>query len=81
MSKLYWGRAMAQTDVGGLWVRAKVRPKCYWFIRRLRLFLRIVWRRYETERIDWRTAWQISKVAVGLVGPVEIRGGREARRE
>ena len=76
MRMLYWGEAMAQTDVGGLWVVAKIRPRWYWLLRRVRLFLRIVWRRYENARLDWRTSWSVSAVAGGLSGPVLVRAGR-----
>lgn len=71
MSTLYWGTALAQTDLLGLWVKAKVRPWPYWFIRRLGLFSVLLWRRYETSRIGWRLAWELSKVAVGL-GPCAV---------
>ena len=72
MRMLYWGECMAQTDIGGLWVAAKVRPTWWWTCRRVQLFLSIVWRRMETTRLDWRTAWDVSEVAVGLVGPVPV---------
>ena len=45
----------------------KVRPRWYWWMCGLSLFLRILWRPYdahpETGRalyLDWRTAWEIS---------------------
>jgi len=66
--KLYWGTALAQTDFLGLWATAKIRPWPCWFYCRVRLFCAIVWRPYETSRIPWRLAWEVSKVAVGL-GP------------
>ena len=77
MSKLYWGRTMAQTDIGGLWCYAKVRPRAYWLLRRIRLFALIVWRRYDPgcDRLDWRTAWDVAACAEGL-GPCEVHRGR-----
>lgn len=72
MSKLYWGRALAQESFTGGWCHARVRPAWYWWLRRLRLFVLIVWRRYEISRLDARTAWDISRCAVGLVGPVSV---------
>ena len=70
----YWTSVFAETDIpnaiegGYCYVWAKVRPRWYWFYRRLRLFLGIVWRRYGPgyTRMDWRTAWDVSSVAKGL---------------
>jgi len=78
MKKLYWGSVMAQPDFcSGLWVRAKVRPWWYWLAARAWLFSYIVWRRQETARMDWRTAWDVSHVvfAGGFVGPIEVHEG------
>jgi hypothetical protein len=55
-----------------LYVDAKIRPAWYWTWRRVRLFLIIVWRRYEASRIDWRTAWAVSRVAKGLTRNAEL---------
>lgn len=44
-----------------LYVLCKVRPRWYWHMRRLSLFLGIVWRHYEDSRIDWATAWDIAR--------------------
>jgi len=58
---IYWGWVWCQTDIGGLWVWAKVRPGWYWAICRTWLFVRIVWRPvWGDGRLDWRTAWQVS---------------------
>ena len=68
----YWGCAFVETDIpntyegGYCWTWAKIRPRWYWWIRRMQMFLEIVWRPFETSRIDWRTAWDVSKVARGL---------------
>lgn len=81
-----WGSVLAPTDIGNplrpgeaLYVRARVRPAWYWLWRRMGLFVRIVWRYpgppEHCRRIDWRSAWAASKVAVGLIWP------RGARRE
>ena len=79
MSRRYWGHAMAQTDVGGLWAVAKIRPRWYWWLKRLWLFSRIVWRMPDSDprctRIDWRTAWEVARVAEGL-GPCEVHRGQ-----
>jgi len=60
---IHWGCVFCQTDVGGLWTWAKVRPTWFWALLRLWLFVRIVWRRVDSRcpgRLDWRTAWQVS---------------------
>jgi hypothetical protein len=70
---IYWGTVFVETDIGWTW--AKVRPWPYWLWRRLHLFVGIVWRLPDsaaTSRIDWRTAWDISKCAVGL-GACQVR--------
>jgi hypothetical protein len=69
-----WGTIFAETDLGG-WVYAKVRPLWYWQLRRAWLFVRIVWRRWDTARLDWRTAWQIAFeiIGTGLVGPLQVQ--------
>ena len=72
MRMLYWGECMAQTDIGGLWVAAKVRPLWYWTLCRLRLFWALASPWSDTPPLDWRTAWDVSEVAVGLVGPVPV---------
>lgn len=68
-----WTTVLAQTDVHGrdgepLYAHAIVRPRWYWFLRRVKLFLGIVWRRWDAQcsRIDIRTAWSVSEVAKGL---------------
>lgn len=77
--KLYWGTVFAEVDfVRDVWCHAKVRPRWYWTLRRLQLFLSVVWRRMDSQfpqRMDWRTAWDVAEVAMGLE-PHEIhRGG------
>ena len=76
MAKLYWGTTFAETDVRGLWAHVKVRPDWYWFGQRVILFSKIVWRRWEPgwARIDRRTAWTVSEVAIGM-GPCEVTHG------
>lgn len=61
---IYWGSALAQTDVLGLWAYAKVRPRWYWLWRRLCLFCGIVWRRYDDQcgRIGLATAWEVARI-------------------
>ncbi len=81
MSKLYWGTAWCRAELGhdhDIWLLAKVRPSAWWLLKRLWLFLRIMWRRWDGERIDCRTAWAASEAAVGL-GPCEVR--RRKRRK
>ena len=39
---IYWGNCFCRTDFGG-WVNAKVRPRWYWWLCRVWLFVRI-WR-------------------------------------
>ncbi len=62
----WWGQLFAPTDMGDLWTTAKVRPFWFWWWRRLCLFVSIVWRRYEVQRLDWRTSWAVSHVALGV---------------
>jgi len=70
--RLYWGTVMAESaDLPGLWLWAKVRPRPWWFLIRLKLFAQIVWRRWETRRLGIRLAWELSKVTEGL-GPTHI---------
>jgi hypothetical protein len=65
---------MAQTDVRDyngepLYAEAIVRPSWYWNLRRLKLFLSIVWRKWdEGYRLSISTAWSVSEVAKGLTG-------------
>jgi len=69
-----WGERLVQTDVrnpdgGYFYAVANIRPWWFWSMRRWRLFLSILWRRYDRRRIDWRTAWKVSTVAKGLSKP------------
>ena len=59
---IYWGRALAQTDVFDLYVHAKIRPRWYWLACNLRLFLSLVWRKQEFGRMSARTAWQVAGI-------------------
>jgi len=69
-----WGMTpLLPTDVpdpmgGALYCRAKIRPWWYWTARRISLFTRIVWRRWDAQssRMDVATAWEVSSVAVGF---------------
>jgi len=66
-----WSTVMAQTDVRGyngepLYCDALVRPNWYWNLRRLKLFLSIVWRKWDQGRLSIATAWSVSEVAKGL---------------
>jgi len=68
-----WRRVFAETDVpnsmegGNCYVWAKVRPRWYWFLRRVKLFLSIVWRpAWGDGRLDWRTAWEVSACGRGF---------------
>lgn len=68
----YWRTVRAQTDIrnpdgGYLYADCIVRPSWYWFLRRLRLFSQLVWRRWEPgfSRIGIRLAWKISSAANG----------------
>lgn len=63
---------MAATDIRGhdgetLYAEAIVRPRWFWFLRRMKLFLSIVWRKWDAGyRLSISTAWSVSKVAEGL---------------
>jgi hypothetical protein len=76
---IYWGRVMAQTDIGDGWINAKIRPRWYWTYRRLCLFAGIVWRRWDAQctRLDWRTAWSVSDCH-GFIGPMVVNEGSAA---
>jgi len=69
-----WTTVLAQTDVRDhngelLYADAIVRPNWYWNLRRLKLFLGIVWRKWdEGYRLSIATAWSVSEVAKGLTG-------------
>lgn len=56
----WWGDLFAPTDVGDCWAYAKVRPRWYWWWRRVRLFLLTV------GNLGLRTAWDVSAVARGV---------------
>ena len=67
-----WTTRLIATDIldpttgEPLYVDAKIRPKWYWLLKRIWLFISIVWRKWETARIGWLTAWEVSRVAEGL---------------
>lgn len=76
MSKIYWGKTNAQTGIGNLWVYTKIRPWWYWKFLAIKLFLSILWRRYELGRLDIKTAWDVSMICeAGLKGPIEVNKG------
>ena len=67
-----WGWALVPTDIPNpdepgepLYVWAKVRPRWYWWWKRLRLFLSIVWRDAYGERMSAGTAWAVAKIIHG----------------
>ncbi len=68
-----WHSELRPTDINDpmtgepLYVLAKIRPRWYWQIRRIKLFLSIVWRPYDTARLDWSTAWKVSEVSKGPI--------------
>lgn len=67
-----WSTVLAATDVRGyggetLYAHAIVRPQWFWFLRRMKLFLSIVWREWDEDyRLSISTAWSVSEVAKGL---------------
>lgn len=76
MRCIYWGDVLVGTDVGeGLYVSAKVRPRWFWMLKRVRLFIRLCWhdlREADGYRIGLRTAWDVAGIVYddALVGPV-----------
>lgn len=70
----WWTERFMETDLpnplegGNLWTWAKVRPWWYWWYQRLSLFLFLAWRMYDEQGspISVPTAWEVSKVAMGL---------------
>jgi len=78
MRTIYWGNVWCQTDIGyGAWVCAKIRPRWFWTLRRVKFFLSLVWCRYEESRIGWRLAWSISKGDAEFTGPMKVRTWRD----
>lgn len=73
-----WTTALRQTDIHdpetgeSLYVHARIRPTWYWKLRRIKLFLTIVWRVWDVlpdgrnHRLSIKTAWEVSEVAKGL---------------
>ncbi len=64
----WWGYGFFPTDIGQCWAWAKVRPRWYWMVRRVRLFCELVWR-IPVEGgvpIQAPTAWEVSKIAEGV---------------
>lgn len=64
-----WGTTpLLPTDIPGCYCHAKIRPWWYWTFRRVRLFLLIVWRRWDEQcgRLSIKTAWSVSSVAKGF---------------
>ena len=43
-----------------LYVWKKVRPQWYWKLKRLLLFLIILWRRWEDARLSWSLSWSVA---------------------
>ncbi len=70
MKRIAWwlgfGQAFVQTDVPNpiendyLYTYAKVRPRWWWKCCKIKLFLLLVWRRYESERLSISTAWEVA---------------------
>jgi len=65
----WWTSRLVPTDVRDpdtgepLYVNAKVRPRWYWWLMKVRLFLALVWREWEPGiRIGWRTAWEVAGI-------------------
>ena len=48
-----------------VYINVNIRPAWFWTIRRFMLFFGIVWREWDDFRISIRTAWEVSKCAVG----------------
>ena len=63
-----WGVKFVPTDVPNpetgepLWVWTKVRPRWFWWMCRARLFLQIVWRRWEDGRLGAKLAWEVAGI-------------------
>ena len=70
----HWRTVLVPTDIrdpqtsAPLYVYARIRPMWFWYLRRVKLFALIVWRKCEDDdwRLDWRTAWKVSECAIGL---------------
>lgn len=63
-----WGSKLVQTDIQdpangeALYVYAKVRPRWFWQLRTVQLFLGIVWRdAWGGGRLDATTAWSVAR--------------------
>lgn len=72
----WWSAAFVQSgaldrDGTPLYWWVKVRPRWYWWFASLRLFLSLVWRRYDEQcpsRIGWGTAWDVAFGLRGITG-------------
>jgi len=80
---VYWGYVRAESaDFPGAWLDAKIRPRWYWTLCRIKLFLNIVWRVHDEVdgrnlRLDWETAWDVSGIiyANAFTGPMRVNCG------
>jgi hypothetical protein len=77
MSVRYWGQALMRSEFGGLYVVGRIRPRWYWFLRRLWLSAQLVGRRWEPgcSRLTFAIAWEVAAVALGP-GPCEVHPNR-----
>lgn len=77
MLKLYWGTTFAQSDIGGMWMWAKVRPWWYWECRRIWIFLGLIRADFEGKPLGFHLAWTVTTIIYkGLVGPCPIHRGK-----
>ena len=72
-----WKTELRPTDIldpatgDPLYVHARIRPQWFWVLRRMKLFLLIVWRVCDEPpdgrkcRLSWSLAWDVSAVAMG----------------
>lgn len=53
-------RKLIQTDILGLYVEMRKPRRWRYLLADVHLFLGIVWRPWESGRMDWRTAWDVA---------------------
>jgi len=79
MTTLYWGRVWADLGFFGAWGYVRVRPRCFWLVRRIWRFFRYWWLRASPAGvgvISASVAWLLADLGRGFDAPVQIH--REA---
>lgn len=78
----WWGKLFAPADIGG-WTWIKIRPRWFWYLRKIQLWSEIVWRRFDSgcsKKMDSKTAWEVAGIVYDR-GSAMSSPFSEARRE